>query len=458
MTFSLNPVALKELRQLVRARLVTFALVVYPLILFAATALAVSSKMGYKSPEEIAYGPGLADGPYVAASIVLGLVTCFALPLFCGIKTAIETPRDRIPLEFTTILTPAQIVGGKMTAAGVLIAALTAVSLPFFTLAYLMRGISLVNAFLMPLGLAAGGLFVLAICLPLATSRAMSVPMRIFSVLAVVIFGLPFAEGFSIINQLTLTSSHVGTKSALEQAKPFVVAIVTLLTALLVSRAQSAAQLAPPHTDSERPLRKTYALLMPLTLVLVPFDDGAAWSLLWLILGGILAIRSTFNPIELPRTACEKAPRSFLGRLFTFPLTTGAPSGLLLSSAILFLAPLPIAFDDKDAFVRVILVVTELLTVLSLVSTGLHHAKVSDKTYRIAGVVTVLAIGAANFANVLVSVDALPKDLVYSLPCNFYGISEEPDTHAKLVVVLALLAIPPLTLANIRAFRKYRRS
>ena len=43
MTFSLNPVALKELRQLVRARLVTFALVVYPLILFAATALTVSS-------------------------------------------------------------------------------------------------------------------------------------------------------------------------------------------------------------------------------------------------------------------------------------------------------------------------------------------------------------------------------------------------------------------------------
>lgn len=456
MTFTLNPVALKELRQLVRARLITFSLIAYPLILFAATSLSVSSQIALKTPEEIAYGPGLAEGPFTAVSIVLGLVTCLVLPIFCAIKTALETPRDRIPLEFTTALTPAQIVGGKMTAGAVLIAALTAVSLPFFVLAYLMRGIELAKAFLMPLALAAGGLLALALVLPIATNRAMGAPMRIIAVLAILLVGFPFLGIGWTIDQFSSSGLH--TKTPLEQAEPVVFTLITLVTALFVARALSAAQLAPPHTDGERPLRKTLVILMPLTLVLLPFSRGEMWTILWIILGALLACRAAFNPIELPRMACEKAPRSFLGRLVTYPLTTGAQSGLLLAAILMSLATLPILLNEDVNFFEAILTVVEFLSTLTLISVGLHRAKVSDKAYRNAAAITVIALGAINFANVLVSSNALPKDLVYSLPCNFYAITEEPDLHAKLAVVLAVLAIPALTLGNIRAFKKYRRT
>ena len=116
----INPVTLKELRQLVRSRLILWGMVALPIILLAAVAIVLSSEMYDMSPMEAMYGNGLGKNPLVAVSIVTSIVTCGLIPLFTSIKTAIETSRSSLSLEFTTALTPAQIATGKITAAAII--------------------------------------------------------------------------------------------------------------------------------------------------------------------------------------------------------------------------------------------------------------------------------------------------------------------------------------------------
>ena len=77
MTFKpgINPVALKELRQLVRSRLILWGMVALPIILLAAMALVLSVQTRDLSPTEIALGKGFGEGTLIAVSIITGIVT-----------------------------------------------------------------------------------------------------------------------------------------------------------------------------------------------------------------------------------------------------------------------------------------------------------------------------------------------------------------------------------------------
>ena len=58
LSFSINPVALREIRQLVRSKVITVGLAAFPGALFVFTMLAVSAAMNGKSHEELMFGDG----------------------------------------------------------------------------------------------------------------------------------------------------------------------------------------------------------------------------------------------------------------------------------------------------------------------------------------------------------------------------------------------------------------
>lgn len=461
MTLSFNPVALKELRQLVRSRLITFALVLYPVLLLVVTILTLSASMHGESPAEIAFGRGHGQPPFIACSIVTGLIACIAIPLFAAIKAALETGKDRIPLEFTTSLTPGQIIGGKMTAAAILMAAVIAVSMPFFTLAYLMRGLSLGETFIMPPVLFAAGLATFTIALPIATSRNIAVPVRIILLIMLLILVPPFAS--LIISIVSIRSHHYGASpapaviSVLATIKPYVLGVLGLLSLIVISRAQCAAQLSPPHVDGERTMRKSLVVLMLLSAIVIPLEYEP-WSVFWGIIGMVVCMRSAFNPHPMPRAARAMAPRSFIGRLVSFPFTTDACSGLLLGLVILLTATIPIAFDDMSDAMRMICVISELVG-LMIIANGISRAAgFGPRGYRIVGIVSIVWIAFANFSNILAETNALPKDLAHLLPCNIAGVGEMEAQHTALAFVSLVIALPILIIGNVRSFRKYRRA
>ena len=92
--FSLNPVALRELRQLVRSKIITVGLALFPGLLFVFTMLAVSNAMSDKPPEELAFGDGLGSGPFTTASMLTGIVAVLGIPFFAAI--CLEPPAPEV--------------------------------------------------------------------------------------------------------------------------------------------------------------------------------------------------------------------------------------------------------------------------------------------------------------------------------------------------------------------------
>ena len=243
----INPVTLKELRQLVRSRLILWGMVALPIVLILATGAVLLSEMHDISIQEAMYGKGLGEEPLIAVSIITGVVTCVLIPLFTSIKTAIETSKTDLGLEFTTALTPGQIVSGKITAAAVISAIAVAIAMPFFVLSYLMRGIDLSITVLIPVLLFVSSVSLTAVGLLPACSRRRSIAMKVISLVVLYIF-LPFF--FSSI------TAAIGIGRAIRGGDGFAASSVfvfyVLLSAIIVAlcRAQAAAMLAPPHSSS----------------------------------------------------------------------------------------------------------------------------------------------------------------------------------------------------------------
>ena len=176
--FSLNPVALRELRQLVRSRVITWSFALYPAILFGFTMLAVATAMGKRSAEDIAFGSGIGEGPFTMVAVITGIVACLGIPFYAAMKAILDTNRNGPGLEFTTALTPANIVGGRLVSTAILIASAVATAMPFFIFAYLLRGITLEQVFLTPLALFGYAIAMFSLSLVIAC-RPVAVPLRV---------------------------------------------------------------------------------------------------------------------------------------------------------------------------------------------------------------------------------------------------------------------------------------
>ena len=452
--FSINPVALRELRQLVRSKIITMSLAVFPGILFVFTMLAVSTAMRDKPPEELAFGDGLGDGPFVMVSVMTGLVACLGIPFYATMKAIMETKRDATGLEFTTALTPANIIGGRLAATAILIGATVATAMPFFIFAYLLRGIPLEQVFLVPFGLFAYGLSTFAIALSVACRQG-SVAMKVIT--TVLLFFL--LTIFSSVSQISLTiGSHSETPSALVTTTYI---LLSLVATLVFFRAYCASLPSPPHVDGERPFRRVVfaLLLLSSTLAFFGLDACNAWCITWVSIAGVLLIQSALSPREIPRAARGSAPRNFFLRLFSFPFTTGAVPGMLFAFLIIAIAGgiFSLRVKDGDEILILCLVVAEVTFAPILVGAILRRKKALPRTYRFAGWIMIALLCLVSVISFMGNVHAISSDAGEMLPCNFAGISEYPLEHFRNYGILLLFSVVIVTVSSISAFRKYRK-
>ena len=451
----INPVTLKELRQLVRSRLIIWGMVALPIVLILATGAVLLSEMHDISIQEAMYGKGLGEEPLIAVSIITGVVTCVLIPLFTSIKTAIETSKTDLGLEFTTALTPGQIVSGKITAAAVISAIAVAIAMPFFVLSYLMRGIDLSITVLIPVLLFVSSVSLTAVGLLPACSRRRSIAMKVISLVVLYIF-LPFF--FSSI------TAAIGIGRAIRGGDGFAASSVfvfyVLLSAIIVAlcRAQAAAMLAPPHTDYLRPLRITQLVVIGISALLV---FGPPWCAAWYIGAGIILLHAAFYPVPITRGAVAHMPRSKALWPILFPLATGSvPSmvfGVLI--AVVVSSALAVFYPNLPGDItKIFFVVMECGGVVVIAgSIARMIIAVHPRMANALGKIAFAYIGIVNALSALAAAEVLDKNLVYSLPCCVAGIDRFDTLHGGLAPVIAMGAVVLLLYAAGKDFNRFRR-
>ena len=451
----INPVTLKELRQLVRSRLIIWGMVALPIVLILATGAVLLSEMHDISIQEAMYGKGLGEEPLIAVSIITGVVTCVLIPLFTSIKTAIETSKTDLGLEFTTALTPGQIVSGKITAAAVISAIAVAIAMPFFVLSYLMRGIDLSITVLIPVLLFVSSVSLTAVGLLPACSRRRSIAMKVISLVVLYIF-LPFF--FSSI------TAAIGIGRAIRGGDGFAASSVfvfyVLLSAIIVAlcRAQAAAMLAPPHTDYLRPLRITQLVVIGISTLLV---SGPPWCAAWCIGAGIILLHAAFYPVPITRGAVAHMPRSKALWPILFPLATGSVPSMVFALLIAVAASSALAVFYPNLpgdITKIFFVAMECGGVVVIAgSIARMIIAVHPRMANALGKIAFAYIGIVNALSALAAAEVLDKNLVYSLPCCVAGIDKFDTLHGGLAPVIALAAVMLLLCAAGKDFNRFRR-
>ena len=461
--FRINPVTLKELRQLVRSRLILWGMALFPVVLLATAAIVLSSEMHDISPVEATYGNGLGKKPLIAVAVITGIVTCGLIPIFTSIKTAIETSKTSLGLEFTTALTPAQIASGKITAAAIISAIAVALAMPFFVLSYLMRGVDLSSTIIIPVELLVGGVIMAAVGLLPACSRR-SIAMKIILLLAVYTLLLMFLSGMTAFLAIG-SAMRGGGSSSWSFAGVFTLFYVPIAL-IACCRAQAAAELAPPHTDFCRPLRITQAALFVVGLPLVFVADEnpcLMLSLAWTLASGMIMLGAASRPLPITRGASLHAPRSLPLRLLAFPFATGSVPSMIFAMVLALVAVAVIAlkthgtheFDGTEKFMLMVFECGSLVMIAGSVARLVHASH--KRLAKALGKIAVAYIVMINVLNILAELDVLERQSLRVWPCNIDGITRIPEAHIGLAVLFSLTAITLLVFAFANDFSRFRK-
>ena len=452
--FRINPVTLKELRQLVRSRLILWGMAVLPIVLLVTTAIVLSSEMHDMSPMEVTYGKGLGGGPLIAVAVITGIVTCGLIPLFTSIKTAIETSKTSLGLEFTTALTSAQIATGKITAAAIISAIAVALAMPFFVLSYLMRGVELVSTVVVPLELFVAGIVMSSLGLLPACSRR-SIAMKIILLVALYTVLPIFATSLSAF--MTFRSWHSGgTSSSWSYAGMFFAFVVPLFM-IAYCRAQAAAELAPPHTDFARTLAVGYPLIF------ADEDPCALWSVMWTWIAGMIALGAASRPLPLTRGAVIHAPRSWILRVLAFPFATGSMPSMFFAfllamastSMLVLITGSTLHFNDTR---RIIVLICECFALVAIA--GSIARVILDTRPRLAkslGKIAAAYFAIINGLQLLTELDVMDRDTLWPFPCCIEGVRRIPNGHLVIAIVMGFAAICFVMVATREDFKRFRK-
>jgi hypothetical protein len=138
----LNPIVVKELRQAVKNRAVTVALLVLLAVQMVVTALFLSSRIDEFNHDETARGKVGRD---LFGCFQFGLLGCVMvlIPIYSGIRLAAERADGSFELVHISGLKIESIIFGKLFTSLVLGLLVYRCCLPFLTFAYLLGGIDL---------------------------------------------------------------------------------------------------------------------------------------------------------------------------------------------------------------------------------------------------------------------------------------------------------------------------
>ena len=445
----INPVTLKELRQLVRSRIILWGMVALPIVLLIAMIVVLSDDMHGMSPMEVMYGNGLGEGPLNVTTLITAIVTCGLIPLFTCIKTMIETSRTNERLEFTTALTSSQIASGKIAAAAIISAIAVALAMRFLALSYLMRGIELSTTVAIPALLLLGGTAITALgLLPACARRSI-----VWKILLLILLGV----AVWLFSAIVVAVMNIGNSGVHEIVASILLSLAGAFAAIFLPvattaycRAQAAAELAPLHTDFNRPLRITQLVVFAASVPLVFAVDGDGsmlWGIAWIAIAGMIALCAGFSPTPVTRGAILHSPRSKILRVLAFPFATGSvPSMvfaiLLATAAAAVMALRTYSTSDFDVAKKIIVFTYECGGV-AIAAGALARMSLAGNA-RIANVIGKIGLAYIVIVNLfifLAEVHVVSEDALALVPCCLGGIVRMFDVHVPIAVAMGVGAV-----------------
>ncbi len=317
----MNPLLVRELRQLVRNRFIIVMLNLYIGLLVLVGLLNV----GFTEDANQASGENL----FHALAVILNIISLLVVVPYTGLITASERIND--DLMFTSGLRPVSIVLGKFLNGVILSLLLFSVTLPFFTLANQLRGLDMSTAFtiiwLAFLGLHLFNAFTILVFSGIRTY-----------VQLVVCAGLTLVAGyFCTVGfwDMFWYSSRFGSGAAMPMWEVLNFTLLALLL-LAIFLAGSIANVASPNTNRALPFRLTVTTAYLLSFAIAWYCQtchgvGIAISIWCVCVFWCLVPLTILAVCERDRLGLRiraSIPKFLPLRLAVFPFYSGAPSAL----------------------------------------------------------------------------------------------------------------------------------
>ncbi len=322
----MNPIVVKELRQISRGKFLPVILIGFLFTQLTVTGAAILYNRGSANPGLLLY--------QTLFSFLTGVCSVL-IPAYAGFRLAQERSGANKDLLFISTLKPASIVLGKALSAAILAALIYSVCMPFIAMTYILRGIDLPSAFLqlfvsyvMMLLIIHVGIMIA--CLPM--SRGMIGLLYIFLILWGLVVG--FVDIWN-----SGSSALVAALSKIDLAEALgLVGILTLWMGAVFSI--SAALLAPPSSNRALVPRVYVSAAWAVSLVGVlvwcemngSYRQIFGWMSSCAALFAFALIFSVSERNKLGARVRETIPRSRGRRAFAFLFYSGSAGGFLWAS------------------------------------------------------------------------------------------------------------------------------
>jgi hypothetical protein len=329
--WELNPVVVKELRQSVRSWAVTGMVLLFLAVLFC-TALAFLVSQSFQATMDQQLGANVFRGFLV---ILTGASLCF-IPLYVGIRVAVERQESNLDLLYITTLTPARIIRGKFFCGAYMTLLFFSACMPFMVFTNLLRGVDLPTIFFVLACLflvicAAIQVAIFLACLPI--SRAFKVIVGLFAFISVFFLIGPLVYFF-------FEMMYSGVGSMLVAGRDFwagfFTAVGLILAGVVLLYYLSVALVSPPSANRALPVR-TYLTILWLAgggicgFWMMNQHDVRfmlPWAIVSLLVLAVALIVVVSNNDELSFRVRRKIPAAPLKRAVAFLFYNGAAGGL----------------------------------------------------------------------------------------------------------------------------------
>lgn len=330
----LNPIIVKELRQVVRGKFFWGVLVLFLGFQCAVLSLSLADR-NFNNVNS-----GAETLTFLFGILFLG---CFALiPLYSGFRFAKERGENTEELLFITTITPHSIIGGKFAAAMAFVLLIFSAFAPFMAMTFFLSGVDLPLLFLiLMLGLlicAAGTMLQLAL-------GSLARDGHIFNLL----------RGGGLFIQISLFFTIIGTVNEIlrfganrtfgEFFNQAIVTAVFFIGGLIyLLYLGASAVVSPPGTNIMLPVRKFLTRFWIISLVtmiywasLVGVEILFAWGFTTVLIMQSLILIAVSERDYLTRRVARELPKGILARRIGFLMSSGAAGGLLWSTLMIVL-------------------------------------------------------------------------------------------------------------------------
>jgi len=340
---ALNPVTIKELRQMVRSRFIATGLIGYLTVQLVGVSLVLLSSSSQTHSSVGLYSQALGQSVFHTVFFLLSLLLLLCIPLYVGTRLGLERGKEHLDLQFITALTPSQFVDGKVASAVVLILMFASGSLPFLVLSYLLRGIDVFRVLW-----AFCGLLLVAVCclygvLFLGAITASRV-FRLFMLLFVIFVLFSFMVAVNVSGASMLSSGGGPSLSTWQELCGFAMGVLLIAALCALVRTCTVAALSPPHANRSLPVRVWVTslwlfwgvLCLAFRLATGKSEGVGTWTIVSVLGSVILLAVSASMPCGHSRRVCaEVSPRRWV-RGLQFLFFTGAESGMVWALALGF--------------------------------------------------------------------------------------------------------------------------